>query len=185
MPANPSPTNLPPSWDFLGESRVLLQATVWATVVRCRPKGDRLGRSVWRPLTIVVRMVFWSTQLGPLEGGDTRRPGERCIGEVVCPECENALARLYDAPGGVSVDCWVPGHGASPADPGGKSVGWRFSTFIDANKAEAASALACWRGHHGFEISTKLCREIEAAYRISGRKTRRPAIWLEESSGGG
>ena len=124
-------------------------------------------------------MEFWSTQQGPVSGGDTRREGQRCVGEVVCPECSNVLARLYDATCGVLVDCWVPVHGAAPGDPNGRSVGWRLGAFIDAGKAETASVLPCWRGHHGFVISTTLCREVDAAYRGRGKTVRRPATRVE------
>src|SRR5919205_1488490 len=59
----------------------------------------------------VCCMTFWSTMLGPLWEQDVPADATegRLIGEIVCPECDNIIARLFDRETGVSVYSWNRG----------------------------------------------------------------------------
>jgi hypothetical protein len=123
-------------------------------------------------------MSFWSAQLGPYYEGDARGDGMlrdlRCIGEVVCPDCGNVMARLLEGPDGIALSAWVPAHGQIPDSRG---VGWSLYTLItDEEPADQdGGVLVCWRGHHGLWISASDCRAAIRRYRERGRKVRHPA----------
>lgn len=120
-------------------------------------------------------MTFWRTQIGPHYDGDTRSSGSRCIGELVCPDCNNVMGRLFDDADGIAVSAWVPAKHNAPGDPNGQRVGWTFFTVIDASMPDGEEAfLACWRGHPSLSVTARDCRETAEAYRATGRKKRRP-----------
>ena len=124
-------------------------------------------------------MAFWSTQLGPYYDGDARGDESmrdlRCIGEVVCPDCGNVMARLLEEPQGIVLLAWVPAPGQG--DPGTRGLGWSVSTLItDEEPADQeGSVLSCWRDHRGLWVSAADCRAAIARYRARGRRVRHPA----------
>jgi hypothetical protein len=119
-------------------------------------------------------MAFWQTQIGPHYDGDTRSLGSlRCIGELVCPDCENVMARLFDDPKGLAVSAWVPAADSSVANPNSRRVGWTFFALLnDSIPDEESAPLRCWRGHDHLMVTARDCRAAEAVYRRTGRKKR-------------
>lgn len=126
-------------------------------------------------------MTFWSAQLGPYYDGDARGDqtmrDHRSIGEVVCPDCGNIMARLLEGPDGIALNAWVPAWGHAPGNPESRRVGWALATEItDTEPAdEEGSVLLCWRGHSGLWISAADCRTAIARYRARGKKVRHVA----------
>ncbi len=122
-------------------------------------------------------MTFWQTQLGPCARDDVSAASsdQRLIGEIVCPDCNNILARLHDRVDGVGLTSWI--RGSSVANPQSLSVGYAFYTLIDATEPadEETADLVCWRGHGSLQITGADCRTIIARYQARGRKIRHPA----------
>lgn len=118
---------------------------------------------------------FWHTQIGPHLDGDPRQDGQRCIGEVVCPDCDNVLVRFYDEPGGVSLYAWVPA--SSPSLPGSRRTGWTLYAPVGDDEPSDAegSILNCWRGHGSLWITGADCRAVIQRYRVRSKKVRHPA----------
>ncbi|MFC9140906.1 hypothetical protein ACFTWM_03075 [Streptomyces bacillaris] len=97
------------------------------------------------------------------------------MGELVCPDCNNVMARLFDAPDGIAVSAWIPAAASAPGDPNGRRVGWTFFAMIDDSMPDEESApLKCWRGHDHLVVTARDCRTAAAAYRSTGRKKRVP-----------
>lgn len=120
-------------------------------------------------------MTFWSAQLGPYYEGDPRTalPDRRCIGELLCPECENILARLFDETAGIALSGWIPARNAAVADPTGRRVGWSLHALIDDEMPdEEGAAVECWRGHLDLAVTARDCRAAAGVYRATGRKKR-------------
>ncbi|MFD1926184.1 hypothetical protein [Streptomyces beijiangensis] len=93
------------------------------------------------------------------------------MGELVCPACENVMARLFDDPEGIAVLAWIP----APSAHGSRRMGWGFYTLIDASMPDDENApLQCWRGHGPWVVTARDCRASAAVYRRTGRKKRRP-----------
>lgn len=124
-------------------------------------------------------MDFWRTVLGPqyeYDPGPNANPELRCIGAVVCPDCNNTLAYLYDGPGGIDVRARISAAANSVADSGGKTVAWAYYGLVDnAMDDSIAAPMHCWRDHHGLWISARTCRDIATEYRRTARRVRRPA----------
>lgn len=124
-------------------------------------------------------MVFWNAQSGPHDFGDARAEGKgaRLIGEVVCPDCNNVMARLYDKPDHVGVSAWVPAPGQRPGDPGNRRVGWTLYAKIEESTPldDDGAILSCWRGHGDLWIDARGCREVIEHYRSRGNKVRHVA----------
>jgi hypothetical protein len=120
-------------------------------------------------------MVFWSAQVGPHYDGDTRDDAHRCIAEVICPDCDNVLARLHERPKGFGLRAWIPAP--SMYDPDSRRVGWSLYARVDETTPadDEGSTLNCWRGHYGLWIDASDCRAIIRRYRTRGRKVRHPA----------
>jgi hypothetical protein len=121
-------------------------------------------------------MSFWTAQTGPHWDGDARGDGtERCIGEVVCPDCQNVMARFLEGPSGVGLRAWVPAQAI--ADPNGRDAGWECFTWVteDHPADEDGSVLNCWRGHGDLWIDGMTCRRLVRLYRERGKKVRHAA----------
>lgn len=122
-------------------------------------------------------MTFWSTMLGPLweEHVPADATEGRVIGEIVCPDCGNIMARLFDRATGVSLYSW--NRGSSPSNPTSRTVGYARFTRIEAEKpADNETAdLVCWRGHGYMRITGAECRQVISRYRQKGKKVRHPA----------
>lgn len=124
----------------------------------------------------LVGMSFWTARTGPHWDGDARGDGkDRCIGEVVCPDCQNVMARVLEGKDGVGLRAWIPAR--SVGDPNGRDAGWECYTAItDVHPADQdGSVLSCWRGHGGLWIDGAACRRMVQLYRQSGRKVRQAA----------
>lgn len=122
-------------------------------------------------------MTFWRTQQGPCTEKDIPAGSDdrRLIAEIVCPDCNNILARLRDRDDGVGLTSWM--RGSSVANPQSLSVGYAFYTLITAAEPadDETADLVCWRGHGGLRITGADCRAIVDRYRAKGRKIRHPA----------
>ena len=121
-------------------------------------------------------MNFWNSLTGPRWGGDARGDGsDRCIGEIVCPECQNVMDRLLEGVNGIGLRAWIPAQ--SPSDPGGRDTGWEcFTPITDDHPADHdGSPLGCWRGHSDLWIDGAARREVVGLYRKRGKKIRRAA----------
>lgn len=120
-------------------------------------------------------MTFLSAMLGVHFEGDSRHEGQRCIGEVVCPECQKVMARLHDEPDGVTFHAWVPGE--NPSAPGLKTGGYELFTRIGDEEPEdhEGISLGCWKRHGPYWVDAADCRAIVARYRARGRTVRQPA----------
>lgn len=128
-------------------------------------------------------MSFWTAQTGPHWDGDASGDGtERCIGEVVCPDCQNVMARFLEGPSGVGLRAWVPAKAI--ADPNGRDVGWECFTWVteDHPADEDGSVLNCWRGHGDLWIDGMTCRRLVRLYRERGKKVRHAAAKSSGSS---
>lgn len=121
--------------------------------------------------------TFWTAQTGPHWDGDARGDGsERCIGEVVCPHCQNVMARLLEGSSGIGLRAWVPTK--SVADPNGRDAGFELFTLVtdDDPADEDGSVLNCWRGHGNLWIDGKTCRRLVQLYRERGKRVRHAAV---------
>lgn len=163
-------------------------------------KGGRCGRhfvevtpapghesrpAVRSTVSTIASVTFWHTQIGPHYDGDARGDSKsRCIGEVICPDCDNVMARLHERPDGISIHAWVPAPGQSPSDPGSQRVGWTLWAAIgDTTPADdEGSVLICWRGHGGLWVNGADCRAVIERYRVKGRKVRHPASRAPENA---
>jgi len=120
-------------------------------------------------------MVFLRTLLGVHFSGDSRQPNDRCIGEVVCPECQKVMARLHDEPTDVTFHAWLPGE--NPSAPGIETGGWELFTVIgdDEPLDHEGTVLECWKHHGPYWVDAADCRAIVARYRGKGKRIRQPA----------
>jgi hypothetical protein len=137
-------------------------------------------------------------QFGPAteeELDDARRPRDAAVGEVFCPECEGIVARVFDGPGGVDVEAWVPvdtvapgvtaparrldGTPSLPGDPAtfGFLLIYSFTATPEV-PVDRAVVLTCWKGHGGLLVTVEICRDIMATRRAQRRprRVRRPAL---------
>lgn len=122
------------------------------------------------------RMSFWTAQTGPHWDGDAKGDGtDRCIGEVVCPDCQNVMPRFLEGANGVGLRAWIPARAVG--DPGGRDAGWEcFTPIADDHPADPdGSVLSCWRGHGGLWIDGAACRDVVRLYRERGKKVRHAA----------
>lgn len=121
-------------------------------------------------------MSFWTAQLGPHWDGDPMGDGkDRCIGEIVCPDCQNVMGRVLEGVEGIGLSAWVPAKAVG--DPGGRGAGWSlFTPITDDHPADGdGSVLNCWRGHGGLWIDGAACRRVARRYREGGKKVRQAA----------
>jgi hypothetical protein len=119
--------------------------------------------------------MFVRTLLGVHFSGDSREPDKRCIGEVVCPDCQKAMLRLHDGPDGVTFHAWVPGENLGA--PGILTAGWEMAGVIDDPELPdvEGTALECWKRHGPWWVDAGDCRAMVAKYRTKGKRVRHPA----------
>lgn len=119
--------------------------------------------------------MFVRTLLGVHFSGDSREPDKRCIGEVVCPECQKVMLRLHDSATGVTFHAWVPGENANA--PGIATGGWEMAGVIDDPDLpdEEGTTLECWKRHGPWWVDAGDCRAMVAKYQDTARRVRRAA----------